>query len=80
MTAQSRLVVRPGTWSRGHTGGLPLQLTQGPRPGQGHASEVRKPFLPGGMRRLPGAQLEGDLGPERCQPGRWGRSWPDGGE
>lgn len=33
MTAQSRLVVRPGTWSRGHTGGLPLQLTQGPRPG-----------------------------------------------
>ena len=32
MTAQSRLVVTPGTWSRGHTGGLPLQLTQGPRP------------------------------------------------
>lgn len=84
VTARSLLICETRNMVQGHTGDLPLQLTQRlhPAPGQGQAPEIRKPFLvcregcTGSLGRSAVRQLEDNLGPERCQPGRWGRNWP----
>lgn len=61
VTAQSLLVCETRNMVQGHTGDLPLQLTQWLHParGQGQAPREKEAFpdVPGGMRRLPGAQL-----------------------
>lgn len=83
VTAKSLLVCETRNMVQGPQG-TSLQLTQWlhPAPGQGQAPEIRKPFLvcregcTGSLGHSAVRQLEDNLGPERCQPGRWGRSWP----